>query len=398
MAAIVTDRELGAPAVSSQARTGFVGPEGRVVLEARGIARDYKGRRVVDVDRLVVRESEVLAILGPNGAGKSTLFRILSLLEHPDEGDVLHWGRKVSPKDLPARRRLATVFQRPVLFQGKVRTNVAYGLRFRRVHRAEVRRKVAQALDLVKIAHLADADVRTLSGGEAQRVALARALVLEPELLLLDEPTSNLDIDLRRRFREDLREVVDRLSTTVVLITHDQAEAFSLAQRVAVLRDGRIVQEGPAAEVLTRPRDAFVADYVGAETIWRGQVAQCCAGLCTVRTHDGLLVDLAAEAQVGREVLLAVRPEDVVVSLDGPHPGPSTSSARNRWAATVDAVSQAGSLVRVHLLVDPLPDDDGGGERLTALITRPSAESLGLISGVRVTATVKATAIHLLEG
>ncbi|MCZ7663569.1 MAG: ABC transporter ATP-binding protein [Thermoleophilia bacterium] len=398
MAAVVTEREFGASPGSTGAGAGARGPEPPVVLEARGLTRAYEARKVVDNVGLAVREGEVLAILGPNGAGKSTLFRLLSLLEAADEGEVWHWGRRVSPRDLQARRRLATVFQRPVLFQGKVRTNVAYGLRFRRVSRREARAKVAHALELVKIAHLADADVRTLSGGEAQRVALARALVLEPELLFLDEPTSNLDIDLRRRFREDLREVVGRLSTTVVLITHDQGEAFSLAQRVAVLRDGRIVQEGPATEVLTQPRDAFVADYLGAETIWRGEVIASDAGLCTVLTAEGLLVDLAAGAELGEEVLLAVRPEDVVVSLDSAHPDTSFSSARNHWKGSVDAVAQAGSLVRVHLLLDPLPGDDGSGERLTALITRLSAESLGLISGVRVTATVKATAIHLLEG
>lgn len=370
----------------------------RVVLEAHGLVRYYGGRRVLDVDSLAVCEGEVLAVLGPNGAGKSTLFRLLALLEAPDAGEVLYSGCPVTPRDLVARRRMATVFQRPVLFQGKVWANVAYGLRLRRVARAKIREKVAAALDLVKIAHLADADVHALSGGEAQRVALARALALEPELLFLDEPTSNLDMELRRRFREDLREVVSRLATTVVLITHDQGEAFTLAQRVAVLRDGRIVQEGPAHEVLTRPRDAFVADYVGAETIWRGVVIAVDEGLCTVRTHDGVAVDLMATARVGEEVLLAVRPEDVVVALGDERASGVVSSARNRWPGTVEALTHAGPLVRVRLGLAPLPGSGRPGETLVALVTRPSAESLGLRPGRRVTATVKATAVHLLEG
>ena len=151
----------------------------------------------------------MLAILGPNGAGKTTLFRLLALLERPDAGWMAYFGRRVGIRDLAARRRTAAVFQRPLLFQGTVTENVGFGLRFRRLSRKEVRAKVRATLDLMGISGLADADMRTLSGGEMQRVALARALVLEPEILFLDEPTSNLDVHVRRRFREDLRRVVE---------------------------------------------------------------------------------------------------------------------------------------------------------------------------------------------
>ena len=178
------------------------------------------------MDSLQVFEGEVLAILGPNGAGKTTLFRLLALLERPDAGSVAHFGKKVDTHDLGARRRTAAVFQRPLLFQGSVEQNVGFGLRFRRLSRREVGLRVNATLDLMGVSGLAGADMRTLSGGELQRVALARALVLEPEILFLDEPTSNLDVHVRRRFREDLRRVVENLAATVVIITHEHNEAL----------------------------------------------------------------------------------------------------------------------------------------------------------------------------
>ena len=197
-------------------------------------------------------------------------------------------------RDLAARRRIATVFQRPMLFQGTVEENVAYGLKFRRLARKDVKARVQNTLDLMGISWMAEADMRTLSGGEMQRVALARALVLEPEILFLDEPTSNLDVHVRRRFREDLRRVVEKLAATVIIITHEHNEALALAQRVAVIQDGVLVQIGTSQEVFIRPQNAFVADFTGAETIWHGSVISCNEGLCTVRTRAGLLVEAVA--------------------------------------------------------------------------------------------------------
>ncbi len=365
-----------------------------VALEASGLVRAYDGRRVVDVENMVVSQGQVVAVLGPNGAGKSTLFRMLALLESPDEGVVSYFGSRVTARDKAARRRVASVFQRPFLFQGKVRSNVAYGLRVRRLPRGEVRSRVARALALTGIEHLAAAEVKTLSGGEAQRVALARALVVEPSILFLDEPTSNLDVDVRQRLRRDLKAIVERLGMTVVLITHDRGEAFSLAQKVVLMRDGRIVQQGDVDEVYSQPKDAFVAGVMGAGTIWKGGVVRSSDGLCSVRVGGGLIVEIVAASALGEEVALAIRPENVTIARADDEGAPRLTSVRNRWPGVVASVNIAGPLADIWI------DLDGGGanhDSLRALVTRPSVEELALAPGVRVEAGVKATAVHLLD-
>jgi ABC-type Fe3+/spermidine/putrescine transport system ATPase subunit len=387
-----------------------VSPRDSVAIEAGGLLKKYGERTVVSVESLRIMEGEVLAILGPNGAGKTTLFRLLALLERPDAGWVKYSGVRVDTHDLAARRRTAAVFQRPLLFQGSVQENVAFGLRFRRLSRKEVKAKVQATLDLMGVSRLADADMRTLSGGEMQRVALARALVLEPEILFLDEPTSNLDVHVRRRFREDLRRVVESLAATVIIITHEHNEALALAQRVAVINEGSVVQTGTPQEVFTHPQNAFVADFTGAETIWHGTVTACVDGLCTVRTRAGLVVEAVADLPCGAAAAVAVRPEDVALArLDEAAAGSigdgmarlRVTSVRNRWCGVVDSVSRVGPLVRVVVRLDCDSGAEvcfGGEGEVISLITRASADELDIAPARRVVASAKATALHLLAG
>jgi molybdopterin-binding protein len=372
-----------------------------VAIEAQGLIKRYGDRTVVSVDSLEIQEGEVLAILGPNGAGKTTLFRLLALLEKPDAGTVFYSGARVDVHDLAARRRAAAVFQRPLLFQGSAQDNIRFGLRFHRLPRAEVSARVRQTLELMGIAHLAGADMRTLSGGEMQRVALARALALQPAILFLDEPTSNLDVHVRRRFREDLRRVVDSLAATVIIITHEHSEALALAQRVAVIQDGSVIQIGTPEEVFTHPQNAFVADFTGAETIWHGRAVACEDGLCTIRTEAGVLVQAIAGVLVGQELVVAIRPEDVALAPPMDESSASRSSVRNQWRGVVDSMTPAGPLVRVVLKLDCAAGVSpvfGGEGEVISLITRASAEELEMAPGRRVTASVKATALHVLAG
>ena len=218
---------------------------------------------------------------------------------------------------------------------------------------------------------------------------------------------------VRRRFREDLRRVVNQLAATVIIITHEHNEALALAQRVAVIQEGKLVQIGTPQEVFTHPVNAFVADFTGAETVWHGEVISSEAGLCTLRTRAGLLVEAVADLPRGAAAAVAVRPEDVALALLGAGaagdvagaapaaaPRPLTS-VRNWWTGTVDGVTPNGPLVRVVVRLDCDPDVEacfGGEGEVISLITRASADGLGIIPGVRVSASVKATALNMLAG
>ena len=354
------------------------------LLAGERLVRRYPGRTVVEVDRIAVHRNEVLAVLGPNGAGKSTLFRILSLLERADSGRVLLEGREVRAGDTRSLRRLAPVFQRPHLFSGTVESNVGYALRVRGARGAGLRKAVAEALEWLDLGRLAAANVATLSGGEVQRVALARALIARPDVLLLDEPTANLDVDARRRFREDLERIVRR-AAAAILITHDATEAFALADRVVVMESGRIAQEGTPMDIALAPSTSFTAALSGAELLVDGTVTSAEPGLVTVQIGAGLLVagaDRTPAFASGQRVHVSYRPEDVVIA---PPEQAGATSAINRFVLSVSALVPAGPLVRVRLT---------GGPELTALVTRRSTEQLGLAVGTKVVAQLKATALR----
>jgi tungstate transport system ATP-binding protein len=346
----------------------------------------YDGIAVLQLDALEARPAEVLAIIGPNGSGKSTLLRIMGLLERPGEGHVCWRGRAVEPAEaLDVRRRIAIVFQQPLLAAMSVADNVGLGLRFRGVPARERRGRVGHWLERFGIARLADRRATTLSGGEAQRVSLARALVLEPELLLLDEPFSGLDAPARAALIPELAAVLrdDRVST--VLVTHDRGEAQALGDRVAVLIGGRLRQVDETAVVFRAPVSEEVARFVGVETIVAGAVTAAGAGTVTVEVA-GCALEIAAAAAPGEHVRVAIRPEDVTLMLPDEHP--VASSARNHLPGRV--VQVRASTPHVHVVVDC-------GFPLVAAVTPRSVDELGLAAGVAVTAVFKATAAHLLR-
>jgi ABC-type Fe3+/spermidine/putrescine transport system ATPase subunit len=325
-------------------------------------------------------------VVGPNGAGKSTLFRLLLLLESPDGGVVHVAGAAATPSDRHARRRLAGVFQRPMLFSGVVRQNVDFGLRARGLDRSVRRERVDAALDWLDLSSLADTGVHTLSGGEAQRVALARALVTEPDVLLLDEPTANLDVSVRRRFRADVERVARQRARGIVLVTHDATEAFGLADRIVVLQDGRVVQTGAPDDILLRPGSPFVAELTGAELLLHGTVEAVDRDLVAVRIGPASLLWAtrpASDLARGAGAVVAYRPEDVTLFAHGSAP---ETSAINRLDGRIESMVPAGSLIRARLDVD--------GTLVSALLTRRSVEALGLVAGGHVSAHIKAAALH----
>lgn len=243
------------------------------VLEAEGLRVEHGGRATLDIPSLEVENGEVLAILGPNGAGKSTLLRCLALLEHPTAGVVrfhgerLDWGSSVA-----YRRRTSMLFQEPLLLDTTVAANVATPLRLRGVGGTEARQRVDTWLQKLGILQLAKHQARSLSGGEARRVSLARALVAGPELLLLDEPFSALDAPTRASFVRELASLLSEQQTTTIFVTHDAVEAEALADRMAVLLDGRIQQIGPVAEMLGHPASREVGSFLSSGRLptWSG--------------------------------------------------------------------------------------------------------------------------------
>jgi tungstate transport system ATP-binding protein len=356
------------------------------LLRGERLRVEAAGRTILDVPSLEVREGETLVLLGPTGAGKTTLLRVLGFLLEPSAG-ALFWRDDAAPAPFPPplalRRRVAMAFQEPLLFQGTVAENVAWGLSIRGIRGEERRRRVTRALELFGISPLAPRSAQQLSGGEAQRVALARALVLEPELLLLDEPLASLDRVTRKRLADEIRQLVRSTGTTCVYVTHHQREGLFMADRVAVLERGRIVQVADPEEVFYQPTAPFVANFVGMENILPGRVTATSEGLATVEVGSRSVQAVSGLA-VGAAVSLCLRPEEVVLRRGGGSPG---DSARNHLEGTILSLRLDGPTAEIRL---------DCGFPLVAVVTRRSVLDLSLAVGERVEASFKATAVHLI--
>jgi thiamine transport system ATP-binding protein len=318
----------------------------------------FGGRAVLDEVGLDVAEHEIVCVLGPSGSGKSTLLRVVAGLQPLDEGRVLLDGRDQG--GVPAHKRgVGLMFQDHQLFpQRDVGANVAFGLRMHGATRTQQDERVRELLDLVGLPGAARRAVGALSGGEQQRVALARALAPRPRLLMLDEPLGQLDRSLRERLVVELRELFGRLGTTVLAVTHDQGEAFALADRVVVMRDGRIAQSGTPLEVWQRPADEFVARFLGFENVVEGTVVGEVAD-----TVWGKVPVPPGAAQGVRSVL--VRPAGVRLT-----------AADEGLGCTVAARTFKGTHVAVHL------HPREGGPRLEAACALRAAPEVGDTVGV----------------
>jgi spermidine/putrescine ABC transporter ATP-binding subunit len=281
-------------------------------VELIGISKFFANVPAVDRIDLTVATGEFLTLLGPSGCGKTTTLNMIAGFLTPDAGTIRLAGRAVDR--LPSfRRDIGIVFQDYALFPHmNVADNVAFGLKMRRVAKPEIARRVAEALDLVHLSGFGDRRPMALSGGQRQRVALARALVIQPTVLLLDEPLSNLDLKLREEMRLEITTLQRRLGITMIMVTHDQGEALAVSDRIAIMNRGRIEQLGDAHAVYETPGSRFVADFIGQTNFIPGTAQQGTgAGSdCTVTTESGALRMLAPQAlRDGEAVEIAVRPE-----------------------------------------------------------------------------------------
>lgn len=340
--------------------------------------------RLSDVS-LRVEAGECHAVLGPSGSGKSTLLRAILGMVRCERGGIRIDGLDVARVPIE-RRGLGYVPQGLGLFPHlSVRDNLTYSARARGIPRAAFQRGLEELIAATGIGELLDRRPATLSGGERQRVGLVRALASQPRVVLLDEPFTALNESLRRELWWLMRELQRRWKLTVLLVTHDLAEAYYLADRVTVLLKGRVAQQGDKAEVYGRPSAAEVARFFGVETLVPGRIVARKEGLAVVEVGTARLTALDWEGLSDR-VLVSIRGEDVMLEREFQASG--KGSARNRLAACVLSVRAGSPLLCVEL---------DAGFPLFALVTRPACEELALQAGARVTAVVKAPAVHLLN-
>lgn len=355
------------------------------IVELRNIRQTREGRDILKGINLQIERGEVFAMIGPTGAGKTTLLRIIDLLDSPSNGVLLHDGIDAASSDkfrLESRRRMAFVLQKPVVFNTSVYENIAYGLKWRGIPQQQVREKVNKMLDITGLAEYSSRNARTLSGGEMQRAAIARAMVTDPELLLLDEPTANLDPVSAAKIEEILASIIKLNAITVILATHDMAQGQGLADRIAVLVNGETVQIGRSNDIFFNPTNREVAEFVGMENIIDGVVLSN-EGEMTTIDANGTVIEAVTDYLPGEEVSVCIRPEDVTVAL-----ARLSSSARNSLAGTITRTVSSGPLCRVEI---------DCGFPLVALVTNRSAEEMDLIKGTQVYATFKAVSIHVIR-
>jgi iron(III) transport system ATP-binding protein len=303
------------------------------VLEVRNFEKAFGAYKAVRNVSFALGEGEILAIVGPSGCGKTTTLRCIAGLERPTGGQIAISGQTIASESVfvpPDKRDIGMVFQSYALWPHKtVFQNIAYGLEIRREGKDKIAEAVTRSLKLVGLVGLDQRYPSELSGGQQQRVALARSVINRPKILLLDEPLSNLDAKLRERMRDDIKALIKTLKISAVHITHDQTEAMGIADRIIVMRDGHIEQEGSARELYRRPASRFVADFIGSVSFLDGRIVERSDAGATIRLAPGveIVAGGAGVGNIGDPVTLALRPESAELGLQGIE-GPNVFSAR----------------------------------------------------------------------
>ncbi len=349
-----------------------------ILLETRDLIKRYGDAVVLDKVNLEVEEGDFLALVGPNGAGKTTLLRIMGAIERPTSGKIYYKGEIV--RGAEALRRASTmVFQRAVVFSGSVYENVAYGLRLRGLSKGEVDRRVGEALRQVGLEGFERRNAGKLSGGEQQRVSLARAIALDVELLLLDEPTANLDPRSSAIMERIISWINSERRVTTVLATHNLSQAENLSGKVALLMDGKLTQMGDADQLLRNPLGPM-RSFVKRENIFLGEAVPEGDGTTSIVLQNDLKV-VAATPMRGK-VIARVHPEDIIVSLS-----PIASSARNVLRGEVTGITDRGGCVMLTV---------NAGKEFVVRITHKSFREMGLTLGTSVYLVFKASAVEVM--
>ena len=324
---------------------------------------------------LEILEGELFFLLGPSGCGKTTCLRIIAGFYEPDVGE-LRFGERVMNKVRPHKRNTGMVFQNYALWPHMtVYENVEYGLTVRKVDKATRKEKVMEVLDVVRMPEYADRPVNKLSGGQQQRIALARALVVEPDVLLLDEPLSNLDAKLRLEMRHEIKRIHSQADITAIYVTHDQDEALSLADRMAIMRDGVIIQVGAPREVYCAPANSFVANFIGETNFIEGRIRALSNGAAEIETAVGILrtTTIYHDFVNGENVTCSIRPESIHMDDEMPANAPNPLSAKVLDATYLGRIEEyqlaiADKLTAKASLCNPAREGKTVGEKIDCYI------------------------------
>ncbi|MEM1550360.1 MAG: ATP-binding cassette domain-containing protein [Candidatus Bathyarchaeia archaeon] len=350
----------------------------------RDLSKEFSGKIVLNRVNLSVQYGDFLAIVGPNGAGKTTLLRILDLLEKPTSGEVWLNGEKIDysrPDLYLLRRKIGFAPQRPILFNASVFDNVAYGLKIRGLSSQEIKERVKSTLELVQLSGFEKRNALKLSGGEAQRVSLAQTLVTEPDLLLLDEPTANLDPRNISIVEDALLEINRRGKTTIIIASHDLQQVRSLAQRIAILNRGRIIRIVSSNKILAEPSDEL-SEYMRLENIF--------SGFSKITKHGTSIIEINEELRIEASfiksgpVRVYVPPESITILAEK-----VPTSARNVFEGEITEISDQENTVKIKVRVK-------GGREFTVQITRRSLKEMKLNFGTRVFIAFKASSVKLI--
>jgi tungstate transport system ATP-binding protein len=355
------------------------------MIRITGLSRQVGERKILKDINLDIRRGEILTLIGPSGSGKTTLLRLIDLLDRPTTGKIFFDGQDTAgtgQERLAIRRRMGMVFQKSAVLNTTVAENVAFGLKFRGEDTLQIAQRVTSALELVGLLGFEERRAVTLSGGEMQRVAIARAMVTGPDVLLLDEPTANLD-PVSTEIIENLLIKINRdMHTTILFSTHDMVQGQRLADRMGVIMDGHLAQVGTLHDIFYQPQGRDVARFVGIDTILTGVVQSNEQGHATV-AFDHASFEVITPCPTGKKVVLYIRSEEVTISI--PDGAPKTS-VRNQLSGTITRLVSLGPFIRVTV---------DCGMPITALITTRSSREMGLSAGMTVIASIKASAIHV---
>lgn len=350
----------------------------RVIAELKSVTKTFSGITVLDSVNLQIQEGEILALLGPNGSGKTTLLRILAFIDKPSKGAVYFQDGEVTDKNVEQKRMESTmVFQKTIVFNTTIYDNIAYGLKIRDFSKSMITQEVGRALKLVRLEGFEQRHAKKLSGGEQQRVALARALVLNAKLLLLDEPTANLDPKNASIIEEIIATVNRESKTTIIMATHNMFQAKNFPTRIALIKDGKIGEVGTATEIFGRLAKTL-ASFAALENTFAGIAKATESGTTLVNIGDNIQIETTASS-VGT-VSIFVSPEDIIISKNR-----FVSSARNLFKGRIVEITDLGSLVRLKVNV---------GKLFAIQITKRSFNEMKLDLNTEVFIAFKASSVQ----